>query len=132
MQSDLIVRRELYLDVAAEGSKLQEIYLYQADFLQDDSFCTKDYIFSDGDSLEIYTKPKSENNYPKEPNIITYHDGGNKLEDLTKFNILPILPDIEYDVLLTYKTKANDIADTTIDFRSKKLEIKNCRIMIWK
>lgn len=46
MQSDLIVRRELYLDVAAEGSKLQEIYLYQADFLQDDSFCTKDYIFS--------------------------------------------------------------------------------------
>ncbi len=88
----------------------------------------KDYIFSDGDSLEIYTKPKSEKNYPKEPNIITYHDGGNKLEDLTKFNILPILPDIEYDVLLTYKTKANDIADTTIDFRSKKLEIKNCRI----
>ena len=46
MQSDLIVRRELYLDVTAEGSKLQEIYLYQADFLQDDSFCTKDYIFS--------------------------------------------------------------------------------------
>ena len=46
MQSDLIVRRELYLDVAAEGGKLQEIYLYQADFLQDDSFCTKDYIFS--------------------------------------------------------------------------------------
>ena len=67
---------------------------------------------------------KSEKNYPKEPNIITYHDGGNKLEDLTKFNILPILPDIEYDVLLTYKTKANDIADTTIDFRSKNWKLR--------
>lgn len=46
MQNDLIVRRELYLDVAAEGTELQEVYLYQADFLQDTSFCTKDYIFS--------------------------------------------------------------------------------------
>lgn len=46
MQNDWIVRRELYLDVTAEGAELQEIYLYQADFLQDRSFCTKDYIFS--------------------------------------------------------------------------------------
>lgn len=46
MQNDLTVRRELYLDVTVDGGKLQEIYLYQADFLKDASFCTKDYIFS--------------------------------------------------------------------------------------
>lgn len=46
MRDDLVVRRELYLDVTMDGPELQEIYLYQVDFKQDASFCTKDYAFS--------------------------------------------------------------------------------------
>lgn len=88
----------------------------------------QDYIFSNGDSVEIYVKQISDNNYPKEPNLISFHSEGNKLEDLTKFNILPILPDMSYDVLLTYKTKANDIEDKIMQFKTKKLEFNNCRI----
>ncbi|WP_044035568.1 DUF4214 domain-containing protein [Candidatus Arthromitus sp. SFB-rat-Yit] len=88
----------------------------------------QDYIFANGDYVEIYVKKRSDNKYPKEPNIISFHGESNKLEDLTKFNILPVLPDMDYDVLLTYKTKANDIEDKTMQFRTKKLEFSNCRI----
>lgn len=88
----------------------------------------KDYVFLDGDSMEIYVKEKSEKKYPDEANIIAFHSDGNKLEDFTKFKILPTKPDMDYDVLLTYKTKGNDIADVTTKFKSKKLELTNCRI----
>ena len=45
MAGAILVERELYVDVEIKEEQLQEIYLYQVDFLKDRTFRTKEYSF---------------------------------------------------------------------------------------
>ncbi|MGN0505338.1 MAG: hypothetical protein ACI4FZ_02185, partial [Lachnospiraceae bacterium] len=54
----MAVRRELYLDVTSEEFELTEVYLYQVDFLQDDSFRTKEYVFHEPTEEELDEQPE--------------------------------------------------------------------------
>lgn len=45
MEGTAVAKRELYLDITCEETELLEIYLYQVDFLQQDTFRTKEYVF---------------------------------------------------------------------------------------
>lgn len=46
-----IKTRELYIDVEIKEDRLEEIYMYQVDFLKDQSFRTKEYIYKREDVL---------------------------------------------------------------------------------
>ena len=45
MALTVLKRRELYVDVTLKEDDLEEIFLYQVDFLKDDSFRGKEYVF---------------------------------------------------------------------------------------
>ncbi len=45
MAETTLKKRELYLDITVKEHLLEEIFLYQVDFLKDDSFRSKEYLF---------------------------------------------------------------------------------------
>lgn len=45
MAVNTLIKRELYVDVVVKEDVLEEIFLYQVDFLHDHSFRTKEYVF---------------------------------------------------------------------------------------
>ncbi len=89
----------------------------------------KDYIFIDGDILEIYFKEHQESKYPEIPVMFVEHiEGLNNLQDLTTFNFFGLNPKMVYDVLIRIKNRANDIPDYITQFMTKAITLKNCRI----
>lgn len=89
----------------------------------------KDYIFTDGDVLEIYFKEQQESKYPEFPVMFIAHvEGSNNLQDLTTFNFIDLKPQMVYDVLVRIKNRANDIPDYITQFMTKAITLKNCRI----
>lgn len=55
MAVNVLMKRELYVDVVKKEGILDEIFLYQVDFLKDHSFRSKEYLF------HVEEKPETEN-----------------------------------------------------------------------
>ncbi len=87
----------------------------------------KKYIFGEGDALEVYLREKDEDVFPKIPiiriNNMDYYIGDNNL-----FNFISLKPGMEYEVLVKYLNKANDIGDAKTTFKTKPVTINNCKL----
>ena len=58
MTVNVLVRRELYVDVVVKEEQLEEIFLYQVDFLKDGSFRSKEYLYHVEEKEEPHRLPR--------------------------------------------------------------------------
>ncbi len=89
----------------------------------------EEYKFLDDDSIEIYIKEGNNKTFGKIPLFTIIHDDEfQKLQDITMINLIFLKPQMNYEILVKFINRANDIPDCTTKFSTTNVVFQNCRI----
>ena len=85
------------------------------------------YKFFNGDRVEIYVKEANMNVFSPIPVMdLTHENGVNNIEETNTFNLYGLQPKMDYDVLVKFANKSNDIPNCTTKFITTPLILENC------